>query len=481
MQPSIVRTTLFSIVSDLMMLTFILSLCLGFRALLGGQIGLEVYYILFIYLVLAVPIYALFGLYPPMLLSSPDILRRLTFGTTILFLILFASTFFFRTAEDYSRFALLLAWILAIFIMPVWRGMIKRHFSKCSWWGNGIILCGSRKWIEDTAISLMNKTTVGLKPCGAMLLDEDESAENGSGEIQLELANSKDGKTLVLPLLSLQDLPDYGSSFSSPYAFMDMQNLSPKTREKMMKLSFHFKKTFFSFSFLGNLNCWSDVINLGGYLTLETRQKLLDIRRQHIKRLIDLLLTLLGAFAFVPVALIVAILIKKGDGGPVFYAQKRIGKEGKPIKILKFRTMVMNADEILEEYLAKSPELAKEWKETHKLKNDPRITKIGRLLRKSSLDELPQVWNIFKGDLSFVGPRPIVEDEVEKYGEEGFNFYQRVLPGLTGYWQISGRSNTSYEERVKLDSHYIRNWSVWLDIYIIACTPRAVLQTTDAY
>lgn len=480
MQPSIIRTTIFSIVSDLIMLTFILALCLGFRAFLGGQIGLEVYYILFVYLILVLPIYAIFGLYPPILLSSPDILRRLTFGTTTLFLILFTITFFFRTAEDYSRFALFLAWILAIVIMPIWRGIIKRHFSKYRWWGNEIILFGSQKWVESTARSLMAKAAVGLKPCGAVLFDENKLIESCRTETQLEFV-AKDGGKLALPLLSLQDLPDYARSFSSPYAFIDMHSLSPKAHKDMVKLSCYFKKTFFAFSFLEHLNCWSDVTDLGDYLVLETRQKLLDVRRQYVKRAIDLLLTLFGAFAFVPIALVVAILIKKEDGGPVFYSQKRIGKDGKVIKILKFRTMVMNADKILEEYLTKNPELAKEWEENHKLKNDPRITKLGLFLRKSSLDELPQVWNVFKGDLSFVGPRPIVEEEREKYGEEGLILYQRVLPGLTGYWQISGRSNTSYEERVTLDSYYIRNWSVWMDIYIIACTPRAVLQTTDAY
>ena len=149
--------------------------------------------------------------------------------------------------------------------------------------------------------------------------------------------------------------------------------------------------------------------------------------------------------------------------------------------MLKFRTMVPNAEEVLKDKLAKDPELAREWTQNHKLKNDPRITKIGKWLRKSSLDELPQVWNVLKGELSFVGPRPIVDAEIDKYGKAGFELYKRVLPGLTGYWQISGRSNTTYEQRVNLDSFYIRNWSVWQDIYIIACTPRALLRTGDAY
>src|SRR6056297_2395170 len=127
--------------------------------------------------------------------------------------------------------------------------------------------------------------------------------------------------------------------------------------------------------------------------------------------------------------------------------------------------MVTNADEVLEEHLEQDPDMRQEWIEDQKLKNDPRIIPgIGHFLRKTSLDELPQLWNVLRGDLSLVGPRPIVWDEVDKY-RDGFSLYKKVLPGLTGLWQISGRSGTSYDERVNLDSYYVRNWSVWFDIY----------------
>jgi lipopolysaccharide/colanic/teichoic acid biosynthesis glycosyltransferase len=135
--------------------------------------------------------------------------------------------------------------------------------------------------------------------------------------------------------------------------------------------------------------------------------------------------------------------------------------------------MVQNADAILASYLERNPELRVEWEETHKLQNDPRVTRLGKILRKTSLDEFPQLFNVIKGDLSLVGPRPIVYNEVEKY-EDAFNLYKKVRPGITGLWQISGRSTTSYDERVDLDTYYIRNWSIWFDIYILAMTPQAV-------
>jgi lipopolysaccharide/colanic/teichoic acid biosynthesis glycosyltransferase len=146
----------------------------------------------------------------------------------------------------------------------------------------------------------------------------------------------------------------------------------------------------------------------------------------------------------------------------------------------KFRTMVDNADRLLGEHLEKNPQLREEWANTHKLKQDPRVTKIGRILRRTSLDELPQIWNVLTGEMSLVGPRPVVSAEVEKYGES-FEFYRAVRPGITGLWQVSGRSDTTYGERVTLDVRYVRHWSVWLDIYLLVRTFSVVLRGSGAY
>jgi lipopolysaccharide/colanic/teichoic acid biosynthesis glycosyltransferase len=139
-----------------------------------------------------------------------------------------------------------------------------------------------------------------------------------------------------------------------------------------------------------------------------------------------------------------------------------------------------DADKYLALYLEQHPDRAVEWERDHKLKNDPRVTRLGRLLRKTSLDEIPQLWNVIRGDMSLVGPRPIVSDEVSKYGA-GYSLYTQVLPGVTGLWQVSGRNDASYIERVALDSYYIRNWSVWFDLYVLGRTVRAVLAGSGAY
>jgi undecaprenyl-phosphate galactose phosphotransferase len=167
-------------------------------------------------------------------------------------------------------------------------------------------------------------------------------------------------------------------------------------------------------------------------------------------------------------------------GGHPVYKQTRIGKDGTPFKIYKFRTMRTDADAVLEEMLENNPIAKAEWEREFKLKNDPRITKIGQFLRSTSLDELPQLYNVFQGKMSLVGPRPIIEDEIEKYGEF-FDYFTAVKPGITGLWQVSGRNDISYEERVRLDVWYVRNWSMELDIMILVKTAAIVVMRKGSY
>lgn len=202
--------------------------------------------------------------------------------------------------------------------------------------------------------------------------------------------------------------------------------------------------------------------------------------KNKITRVLDITFILFAA-PYIGIAfLVIAILIKFDSPGPVFYRQIRIGQFGRRFPVYKFRTMAQNADQVLQEYLSKSPELMAEWLADHKLKQDPRVTRLGTFLRKSSLDELPQLWNIFIGDMSLVGPRPIVDAEIEKYGK-CFELYCQVRPGLTGLWQVSGRNNTTYERRVQLDEYFVRNRSVKLYFEILLKTVKVVLNEDGAY
>jgi Undecaprenyl-phosphate galactose phosphotransferase WbaP len=218
----------------------------------------------------------------------------------------------------------------------------------------------------------------------------------------------------------------------------------------------------------------------GGGWTLHVGPAFDERQTGRLKRVLDVA----GAIAFgllsSPFVIVTAAAIWLSSKGPVLYKQVRVGKGNKAFTTLKFRTMYIDSGERLSEYLRKDPSLKEEWASVHKLKDDPRVTFIGRFLRRFSLDELPQLWNVLVGEMSLVGPRPIVVREIEKYGSK-YAAYERARPGLTGLWQVSGRNNTSYQERVDYDAFYVRNWSLGLDARIIARTLRAVLSGAGAY
>ncbi len=226
-------------------------------------------------------------------------------------------------------------------------------------------------------------------------------------------------------------------------------------------------------------NLWTQTTVVAGMVGVQTGTSLYRPIPRLLKRTFDCASALLMAALALPLLLLIALAVWVSSPGPIFYSQQRIGRGRQPFKAWKFRTMYQNADEVLKEYLASDLDLRREWAKDHKLRNDPRITPVGRILRRASLDELPQLWNIIRGDMSLVGPRPIVLQEIPKYGQE-FGYYVSVPPGLTGLWQVSGRNKTTYEERVAFDSYYVQNWSVWLDIHILARTVRAVLTADGA-
>jgi lipopolysaccharide/colanic/teichoic acid biosynthesis glycosyltransferase len=177
---------------------------------------------------------------------------------------------------------------------------------------------------------------------------------------------------------------------------------------------------------------------------------------------------------------IAAILVRLESRGPILLANERVGMGGRKFKAWKLRSMVVNGDEVLKKHFERHPEALVEWQATQKLKNDPRVTRVGKIIRKASIDELPQLWNVLIGEMSLVGPRPMLEKQVALYGS-GFESYRRVRPGITGLWQISGRNHLTFSERASLDSYTIRNWSVWMDIYILARTISVVLTANGAY
>lgn len=225
-----------------------------------------------------------------------------------------------------------------------------------------------------------------------------------------------------------------------------------------------------------NVESQEAILNREIIIVPELQKNSTRIKYTNIKRLLDIIISIVGLIILSPLFLVLAIVIKLDSKGSVFFKHTRYGKNGKKFKMYKFRTMYENAQDIIKEF---TPEQIKEWKENFKLKDDPRITKVGKFLRKTSLDELPQIINIIKGDLSIIGPRPVIEEELEKYGDNKDKFLS-VTPGLTGYWQANGRSSTTYEQRMEMELYYIDNISPKLDIKIFFKTIESVIKKEGA-
>jgi undecaprenyl-phosphate galactose phosphotransferase len=218
----------------------------------------------------------------------------------------------------------------------------------------------------------------------------------------------------------------------------------------------------------------------GHVVMFRVRNNLKNKWNRAIKLVFDKVATILGGIVIAPVFLLIMLWIKMDSPGPVIFKHKRIGQNGKEFYCYKFRTMCADARERLEELLRTNPELKKEWEENFKLKNDPRVTRSGKYLRSTSLDELPQIINVLKGEMSLVGPRPIIAEEIHYYGKYIDDYYM-VRPGITGMWQTSGRSDTGYEQRVQIDTWYVRNWDFWFDVVLLWRTMKVVIQRKGAY
>jgi len=460
-----VPTVVVTIATDLLALGTAGLISVWMRLLLDGQFEPTIYWQLLPISGLFVLGYASSGLYPGVAISPVDELRRVSISTSLVYFVLGSTVFLQREGELYSRSIFLLAWFLSIVLVLAGRAMSRHFFAHQGWWGYPVIVLGAGKTGEMVVRTLQRRPRIGLKPVA--LLDDDPT---------------KQGSLLGLPVLGgLEMAPTIARARHIPYAIVAMPGVP---RDRLLNLLEQYGQTFAHLLIIPDLfgfsSLWVAAKDMGGILGLEVRQQLLLPGPQLLKFLIDRLTTLMGGLLVLPLFLLIALLIRLDSPGPIFYSQTRIGQNGKTFRAWKFRSMVQNADAVLKDYLNQHPEMREDWEKHRKLRNDPRVTRVGRFLRQTSLDEFPQLWNILRGEMSLVGPRPIIDEEIERYGDK-FSLYTKVTPGLTGLWQVSGRNNLPYEERVNLDAYYVRNWSVWLDLYILIRTVWVVMSGEGAY
>jgi len=396
------------------------------------------------------------GLYQTISLPPHRELKALFQLTSLMYGIILAVLFLSKTGDAYSRIVIAGSWAATVFVLPITRSLCRRLYMRHRWWGRPLIIFDSGNAGRDFWRYLKRRPERGLHPVSMYPLPTSADAVRALFA-KVSAANPK-------AMAMILQKADQGQSL-----------------DYITEASRFFERILVVPSFNDGFRAhWLTPRDLGAAVGLQVRQNLRDKRRLLAKRLMDVLLCAMGGVVLVPLGLLLALAIRLDSRGPVFYRQRRIGCNGSEIRIFKFRTMVDKADVVLKEMLERNPELQAEWKKDHKLKHDPRITRVGRFLRKVSLDELPQLLNVVAGDMSLVGPRPIVAKEIEKYGPV-FEEYCMVRPGLTGLWQISGRNNTTYAERVAFDHYYINNWSVWMDLWILAKTFPVVITGYGAY
>jgi Undecaprenyl-phosphate galactose phosphotransferase WbaP len=438
----------------------------GVTVLLGsridGKLDLRHYFSLWPALGVFFAIFALSNLYPGIIHNPVTELRRLGLALTLGFLVLAALISVARLDDVCPLRALLLCWIAAIVVTPLLRSIVRALICHKPWWGIPVAVFHTGDESTEIVRELELHPEIGLRP--VVLLSSSYHGRRAATVpiLDIHLAASVRACGVERAMIAL---PETGST---------------KLLEDLEKYESLFPRLMIIHSSAALYSLTVNARQLAGCLAVEVRRDLLLPLPRLAKRSIDLFLVgLILPLVTLPI-LLIGLLVSLESPGPIFYGHHRVGRGRRRFRIWKIRTMKINADELLRNVLAKDGNLREEWMRDRKLRNDPRITRVGRFLRKTSLDELPQLWNVLRGEMSLVGPRPIVEEEVAAYGQN-FSLYCRVTPGLTGLWQVSGRNAVSRRDRVRLDSYYVRNWSPWLDLHILARTASVVLTGEGAY
>jgi len=411
--------------------------------------------------------FSLLGLYPGVGISPIVELKYMLLGTLASSAILTAASNQFQhfgLPEITYLFALSISGLLVI---PLTRCFAREFFSQFRWWAQPALIVGSGPRVQQLRLTLSRRVSSGLRPVGIV---------GGTRETDV------DEPYWLGPL---SDLSKIARNARTNWVLIPLTDETPSCMKKILAHCDSIPNLIVVPQFEEFPSLWTRTRDIGGSLGIHVRERLLSPTSQICKRLFDLIAVITGGILLLPFLLPIFIAtwiqIQRTSPGSMFYCQERIGKGGRRFRAWKIRTMIHDGDRVLAQYLKAHPDQEEIWIQTQKLKQDPRIIPgIGQFLRSTSLDELPQLWNVLCGEMSLVGPRPFIEHQECLYGDV-LRLYQKVRPGITGLWQISGRNHTTFEDRVHFDAYYVRNWSLWMDIFILARTVRTVLRREGAY
>lgn len=394
----------------------------------------------------------------------PKIFNGCSYAMIGIIVLMYAS----KISENTSRLFIAFLWVFSFTFITVLRYFSKKVFEKMGLLQMPILIVGAGDIAESLARGIFNDAGMGYKAIGLVT----------------DLVPKTDNLKRIPVLGTLEDIEKV---IKETGVSTVMIALSTKKQEWINDYIYKVQRLVKNVVFVPNL-VEMPMGNLSVRSLFEEKLMMLTVQNNLarplnivLKTVFDYVATFFGTIAISPILLLIALWIYKEDPGPIIFKHMRVGKDGKLFPCYKFRSMVTNSQEVLEHILATDPEAKKEWETNFKLKNDPRVTKIGAFMRRTSIDELPQLFNVLKGEMSLVGPRPVIQKEIDEYYKGYEDDYFAVKPGITGMWQVSGRSDTDYDERVELDRWYARNWSFWLDIMILYKTIAVVLFRKGAY
>lgn len=409
---------------------------------------------------------AFLGLYPGYGLNAVEELRRQTYATLGTLTTIATVAVLLQVGDTMSRSVLAVGFLALLLFAPLSRQFTKWWLMRAGLWGKPVVVFSSGDPGDRVAALLSRQWGLGYRPLAVF--------GSHPGQDRRHYEATPDEQSLENATLLARRFGVDTVIFAMPHT----------RREHLARLvhwaSFDFRHVTVVPNLDGVANAGVVARDLAGVFGVEIKYNLLDPWVLRIKRTLDLLATAAGGIFVLPLLLVLCMLVSLESGGPIFYTDKRMGRNGEPFSCLKFRTMVPDAEDALRRILEEDPEARAEYARYHKLREDPRVTRVGRFLRKTSLDELPQLWNVFRGEMSLVGPRPYLPRESGDIGATQSDIL-RVYPGMTGPWQVSGRNNTSFEDRVRMDAHYVRDWSVWLDLVLLARTVKALMSDRSAF
>ena len=449
---------LFLVITDLLMLviSFLLSLLIrsALIPIVGGVIISDLSTQLFVLLVVINLLMLAFkGNYPGRGLVAVTELKNLIESIITAFFLVGLVIFVTTPVSNFSRSIFLLSLIFSCVLAPIGRFTLRKFMTLKNWWGEPIAIIGSGTEIISLYQDVKKCRRLGFRTVVGLYLEDDQRIHEAQTSIPffplskdiLQFLQQRNVKTLIV------SVPPNEFRKNNPELLLEIEKLFIRVIFLLDNVSFGF--------------LWGRSVDIEGRPAFQMQHNLLNPITYFFKKVVDFSLAVIFLIPTVFIFALISLLIVVDSPGPIFYTQERIGQNKKNFRIYKFRTMVKNADDMLGQLLMNDNKLRKEYDKYHKLENDPRITRVGKILRRLSLDEIPQIFNVFKGNMSLIGPRAYMASEMKDISSDADIIF-RVKPGLTGWWQVMGRNETTFEQRKKMDIYYINNWSLWIDLYI---------------